>query len=161
MQEIVVKDPITGVQYRTNPCRDIAYFAPQLVNDLEQRLSREYLPKHQAAILDRDNLWDELKAAYAAFCSFWQLTLEPDNNSPKKTMEAAGFFKPHSYVQNLVLETFGKCCLGAAWAGMKSAYFLGETYPPYVHALKQRGLELVDELAERENTVHGDNQSCG
>lgn len=166
--EIVVKDQETGASYRSNPARDIAFFYPQLVLDVANRLERQcrearvagagdpsaelreswledvlFLKPEEKARLAASRLPGDLLKTFARFCQVLVLAIDPDLKTPQAAIDASGFLESPPELQALVLEKFSKSCFGAFWAGIRSSVFELEC-PPVLTTLKRRGAEMMD-----------------
>lgn len=142
--EITVKDPLTGEVFRTQAGRDVAYFMPRLIADLEKRLSEAGL-----STADRQRLAEsghgpaDLQKAFGAFCSFFATIPDVTCKTPRESADRSGFNAQPAVCRQLVLEKFALVCLGACWAGLKSSLFANE-FPTFLEHLRARGLELAD-----------------
>lgn len=141
-----MRDEETGQTYRTNPCRDVAFFLPQLVADVEMRVLNP-APPDLKRLQDAGVGLDELKAALASFMLFMDLAKDPALKSPFAAIKASGFSDRAVVAQHVVLEYYAMTCLGAFWAGIRSSVMDGEC-PPMLSTLKRRGLELLTELLQ-------------
>lgn len=145
-------DPETGESFRTNPCRDVSYYMPQLLVDVENRLNPTFLPESDKARLAAAGATEShLKEAYAGLCLFFQYATDPKLKSPAAALSAAGFFAAMPVCQEIVLQTFAKTCIGASWSGLRSAIMEGEC-PSFISALRERGRELMTELGAGRST---------
>jgi hypothetical protein len=142
--EIEVKDLATGVVYRTNPCRDVAYFQQQLMADLGGMLS-SWGPADQKRLESVPNCIQEMGKAYACMCRFMALAVDPLLKSPIECARASGFFDVHPVVQQLILEQYARLCLGAFWAGIRSAVLMHEQ-PPLLVTLARAGHQLLHDI---------------
>lgn len=141
---ITAKDPQTGEVFRTNPLRDIVYFGPKLVEDVESRLSLTRLAAEDRARLLASSSGDELRAAFGSFALFFHHAIDPDLTTPLAALRASGFLVYAPVCQQLILEAFAKSVMGAFWDGIRSSVMEGEV-PCTLAALQRRGRELLDD----------------
>lgn len=147
--EISVKDIETGEVFRTQPARDIAFFTPRLVTDVESRLQPEKLSQQdQQRLKTAGENPKDLQRTFACFMVFMDLSRDPDLKSPYDALTTSGFLSQKPVSRQLVMEKFGQSCLGAFWAGIRSSVMQDEC-PPVLSNLRRRGLELLEQLAGR------------
>jgi hypothetical protein len=136
--EMLCTDIETGAQFRADPIRDIAYFLPQLVLDVEARLAEEFLPHSDKERLASAGLdASRLQQTFVCFARIFECTLDSNLKSPLAAAEAACFFAEPQVCQDIVLATFAKSCIGACWAGLRSSLFAGEC-PARISVIKNR-----------------------
>lgn len=141
--EITCRDVETGREFRANPVRDIAYFLPEIVMSIEEKLEEKYLPhtdldRLKAAGVDPARL----KLTFACLCRFFDNSINAEIKSPLASITEAGFFDEPLVCQDIVLSVFGRACLGACWAGLRSSVMDGEC-PPLISVLKNRASDLM------------------
>lgn len=145
--EITVKDVESGEVFRTQPARDVAFFMPRLVAEVEARLGSSRLEPATKARLEKAGAGpDDLRRAVACFMIYMDLAREPQLTSPFEAITASGFLDQHREAQRVVLEAFAMTCLGAFWAGIRSSVMEDEC-PPLLSNLRRRGAELLAELS--------------
>jgi hypothetical protein len=137
-----------GVERRSSPARDVAYFWPQLVKltviglepgKIEPWL-QDYLDFHEIG-------GEELCSALAAYLKFCELALSPELGSPKVALEKSGFLACHPAAQTAVCAKLGQIVTGAFWAGIRSSTPDGKV-PPTVSALAEHAETAVRELSK-------------
>jgi hypothetical protein len=159
--EITVQDPETGVVYRSSPARDVAFFLPQLVADLEARLAPGRLtPRERQRLRDEGQVDEQgrlsavgVKRAFAGLLQFFSNATDPDIKTVIAAIQTGGFLEAPAVAQELVLQKFAQVLLGACWAGIRSSVMDGEC-PPLLTILKRRGLQLLDALSREEDSDH-------
>jgi len=133
--EIATTDPVTGENFRTNPSRDVAYYLPQLVQDIGLRV--DYLAKERG--LDKDKMQD----AYHKFCLFFANAIEAPIKSPFEAMAKTGFFDAAKEYADVIYAATCMSFLGAAWAGLRSSTLTGEC-PISILEIKRHAREFTD-----------------
>lgn len=142
--EISVEDPTTGAKYLTNPARDIAFFAPQILEDVAARCSADRLTdldlqliRQLPGVTARD-----VGRAWEALAKFHGLAIDPDVTTVPAAIAASGFSRHHPMVQQLVLAKYAQALVGAVWAGLRSSAMSGMC-PPVITNLRRRADEAA------------------
>lgn len=133
--EISITDPATGEQFRSNPCRDVAFFLPKLMEDVCKRVG--YLAKQRGL--------DEQKAEEAVrkFSLFFANACQAPIKTPFEAMAQTGFFAVDPEYRAIVYEAQATSSLGAYWAGVRSATLQGEM-PISVIELQRHATEFLN-----------------
>lgn len=145
--EMTVTDLETGETFRSSPARDVARFIPELLGDLCKRLRLEFVPAEEAQFLAAAGVDKaDVDAAVAAVYKFIGECGMPDIRTIENALASSGLRGCNKVALMHVLATFGKVCLGAAWAGKRSAMMQGED-PVTISLLRVRGNELLEQLS--------------
>jgi hypothetical protein len=139
--EIKVFNAETGETYGCNPDRDVAFFMPKLLKDLERRVLKQIT---DVAWLSRFQISEE--EAREAFCRLeacLATAIDPDVGHLLEGSRVSGFDACSARAQDAVLGLFGATCLGACWAGSRSSAIVGSS--PLL-SMRRRGAEMVAKL---------------
>jgi hypothetical protein len=134
-----------GIEWGFAPMRDIAYFFPQLLAKMDKGVEeKDWEPWIADYLKFKGVTEDDVLRAYGAMCRFCYAAVDPDRlelKNPGETLEATGFFNTPTAAQLVVVTKLGQICLGAFWAGIKSATPLGKI-PAVLSSLEQYGKEV-------------------
>lgn len=138
---IFAYDPETKERYAIEPSRDISRFAPFLVHDVAQRLD---VACREDGFYERIGISEEdMSKTFAAFIQFFAQVLDPDIQHPGALAETVGFAQAPEAAKNYILAQFGRACVGAAFAGLRSAATVGDT-PSILLYLRRRAAEFLE-----------------
>ncbi len=151
--EITVKDLETNTVYQTNPVRDVAFFIPQLIKDVEKRITAPVFDSDTKARLDlvfsdEKEARDCLAKCFISFSCFFTEAARVGQDTPAATIEAVHWNLHPPVCRQIILEKFAMSVMGAVWTGLKSSVIVGKE-PLFLSHLQESARKLLDSIENK------------